>query len=365
VLIKELESLRKPTTKKRLEDLETLLNSGSTILFMDLMNYLKHKLYRRKIVGELFEQINYKPGMKYAGITISKWHFDYLASKSLTPVLSKQPVEITTINEMKYSIKCLIKLNKIMNAKRALLWVRNMFAKKLNREQAGTKRTEMEIQEKRFYNTYIFEEDVSYEEFSNTQSKTTQFFKQYKQLDREVNANYLSRYYNKETSKARKDHQIGNVKIAITAHMYKGEIGEFIDKNKTIDYKPKRNPVAAYRRIVDMVEKKFRETHTKIQRLEIVNSLEDCIPQITFGTKDPNTKYIKFCRNAIKKYKNNKGSSYQDETAGLKEAIKRSKEEKERMKLKGKEEETSDDETTDSEIYYSDYDDDYEVPQYL
>jgi len=316
------------------------------------MNYLKHKLYRRKTLQKSFENVDFKPGMRYAGIAISKWHYDYLSGKSLTPVLSKKPEEIHDINSMKYSIKLLIKLNKIMDAKKALLWVRNLYAKKLGRNEAGPKVEIMEQQEQRFYNTYIFEDDINYDDFCSVDDKPTRFFKQYKQLDREINAHYLTRFYKKETKKAMRDHQIGNTKLAISAHVYKHECGHLIDCMKNKNYKPKRNPLVAYRKIVDLVNKRFEATHTQYQRLDIIESMETSIPQITFGGNEPNQKFIKFCKRAVQQYKKQQYFGFDDEIICFKEAIERSKE-YEKME---KEYESSSDESSGPQYYSSDSD---------
>jgi hypothetical protein len=293
---------------------------------VDIMNYLKNKLFRRKKIEELFGKIEYKPGISYAGISISKWHFDYLSSKSLSPVLNIKPENLVGVERMMYSIKCLIKLNKIMNAKKALLWARNLYAKKLGREESGLKVTAMEEQEKRFYNTFIFDENITFEDFRKTENKAERFFKQYKQLDREINAHYLTRFYNKNVKKARMDHQIGNTKLALNAAVYKQDCGYLIDHSKKTQYTKRKNPVAAYRRIVNMVNQKFEKTHTRLQRLEIIEVMEGNIPQITYGSNSPNDSYIKFCRKAIKEYKAKQFYGTDYEVVCLKEALERTKE---------------------------------------
>jgi len=191
------------------------MNKGAKSIIHDILNYIKHKLYRRNAICKLFDPIKFTPGMKYAGLTISKWHYDYLADKSLTNVLSRDVKDLTTVDEMRYSIKLLIKLNKIMDVKRALIWVRNYFAKKLGRDQSGVKNTNQLIQDKRFFNTYIFEKNINLDDFLNEENKVTKYFKQYKQLDREINAHFLARFYNKNTKKNKKRISIGQNQFII------------------------------------------------------------------------------------------------------------------------------------------------------
>jgi len=300
VLLKKLEKLRKPVTQDLLGKIKDQSNEDTTLIH-NLFSYCKKKLFRRKGVAELFPEIKYTPGMRYAGITISKWHYDYLSNKSLVRILSKKPEEITTMPEMKYSIKCLSKLCKIMDARKALLWVRNLFARKLGRDTAGLKQTQQETQDKRFYNTYIFDE-CSLEDFLNDPDKVTKYMKQYKQLDREINAHYLSRYYNKQTMRSWENNQKKKLDLTFVAHYYHQEIGQIIDRETIKPTKSNRNPLVAYRKLAALVDSKYKHTHTDAQRIEILNDFSILIPQITYGSNEPPQKYIKYCTNVIRRH---------------------------------------------------------------
>jgi len=274
-------------------------------------------------VRDLFGGCEYKPGMRYAGISISKWHYDYLSSKSLSGVLGISIENINNIEQMKYSIKCLSKLLKIMDCRKAITWVRNQFAKKLGRNQAGGKIYDQFEQDKRFYNTYVFDGGVTTEKFQNCGDKATMFNKEYKQLDRELNAHYLSRFYNKNTKKAREDRIRSNVCMAVTANINKNIEPGIIDKIKRSKYEPKRNPVVAFKKIRNMVERKFYSTHSKEERISITMELSDEIPSIIFGSGEPPKKFEKFCGNAINKYI--KYSGFNTMEIGIREALERHK----------------------------------------
>ena len=355
-LVKKLEKLRKPVTEDLLSKIKDFASEDTTLIH-EILDYSKKKLYRRKNVSNLFEAIDYKPGMKYAGITISKWQYDYLMGKSLVRVLSKAPEKIEKIEEMRYSIKCLTKLNKLMNAKKAIIWVRNLFAKKLGRKQAGMKSNSPEIQELRFFNTYIFE-NLSFQEFRDDGEKTIKYMKQYKQLDRELNARYLDRYYSNSTQRAWENNQKKKRDMVFAAMYFKQETGKYIDEMKTKVTKSKRNPLVAYRKLARIVDEKYKHTHTDAQRIEILNDYSVIIPEITYGSENPPKKYVRYCENLLGKYRRSGGSTNDIAISSLKTLRELVHENK--RKEEGKEEEeylsetTTDDEYLDSD-YYSDY----------
>lgn len=301
-LVKKIKEMKKPYSKEKMEHLEKMVNEDNTTKIHDALNYHKRKLNRRETIKRIFGECEYKPGMKYAGIVISKWHYDYLSGKSLTGVLTISVEKVETQAQMRYSIKCLNKLGKVMDTRRATLWVRNVYAKKLGRQQAGyipkTKMTQ-ERQDERFYNTYIFR-DINYEEYKENVDKVETYFKEYKQLDREVNANYISRNYSNNVGKSRSNTQWRKRNMTYAAISMKLELEKYIEMGSR-SYKPKRNPVAAYRKMVDYVKKNFGN-EPDLKQFRIKSALESQIAQLTYGDGEVNLSYRKFCNRAIKEY---------------------------------------------------------------
>lgn len=304
-LRKKVEELRKGFTKSKERDFRDWYKEGAESNIINMASYLKNKAYRIPVIQKLFGKSEYKQGMKYCGIRINTWEFDYLEKKSLSSVLNKKPEDLVNIDEIGYSIKCLNALMKIKDVRRAILWARNYYAKKLGREQASrSKWCDQRVQNTRFYNTYVFVEGVTLEDFLEMSdgNRTTRFLKQYKQLDREINACYMTRFYSrKETKKSYDSHRHQKILKSLASLVYQQETIAL--RRDVVKVTNKRNPLVAARKLRNLVNEKFSKTLSTQSRNELIRELYNEIPSITYDKSGSryNPRYHDYTMNVLEK----------------------------------------------------------------
>jgi hypothetical protein len=307
-LVGELKKNKRKYMKANLPKIvkEWCETEGKESLF-DIVNFLRRKLYRRKIVEKTFGPINYKLNQKYAGITINKWRFEYLCSKSLGAVINKPVEALNTPLEMKLAIKCLRKLNNIMDCKKALLWARHFFSRRLGRQPVPRKQVyTQEEQNKRFLDTYYFEED--YQECLKDvsmlqQDFNTKYMSLVKNLDKEVNANLIGRFHNDIFRQSYNENKKQKIGRTVWSSYWQKEY-EKIPKDVARIVTTKRNPVYHYKKAKRIVDTCYNYL-SGLQRQDLLSLIETKIPFYTYDRdqlNEPPEKYVKFCEKAIVRY---------------------------------------------------------------
>jgi hypothetical protein len=185
---------------------EKIMELGDDIVEGEnLLKYYRQKYYRINILKKYLteEELNNPYPSFFAGIRINSFIIEILENRSLHFVLKCDIEKLKEPKIMGFVIKALRRINKYKNCKRAIVWVRNKFCVHLGRKQAGKKVTDQKQQDIRFYNTYLFKPIHSLDEFLDltTNQKLKYYIKEYKQLDSELDANYMGRYFSKDIKK--------------------------------------------------------------------------------------------------------------------------------------------------------------------
>lgn len=256
---------------QKVENMNTNIMSETNIL-----NYVKHKFYRKKTIENCLTEEEKKitePPVKFLGIRVTKYIIFLLEEKCLIDVL-KMDINNLTNERFKYIIKALKQIGKAVDCKRAIIWFRNHFAKMRNLNQAGKKNKEQSVQDLRFYNTYLAATDCTLEDYlkMTTTERTKVFYKYYKQLDREIHANYLNRNFSKDLKTIIKTAESRERLKTVKAH----QLNLVMPKLDLLPTKkPRVNILSTMKKMKEAIlRKSYTETTGRSETLALMTSLE-------------------------------------------------------------------------------------------
>lgn len=261
--------LREKVMKQVLEMSTNILSKNN------ILKYVKHKYYRRKAVLNCLtkKEKNSPYPKRFLGIRINPYIIFLLERKCLSDVLK---ININKLDDtrFKYIVKALTQLNKTGNYRRALIWFRNHYAKQRGLNQAGPKNKDHVVQETRFYNTYVVGTDTSLRDFLNmeTHLRLQKFYKFYKQLDREVNANYIARHFSNDLKNTINRNSARDMSQTIKSHQF----NLLLPESHVFDIrKPRVNVLAATQRMKKMLmERTYKDSSGRSELVATMNAIE-------------------------------------------------------------------------------------------